>query len=167
MATKVERTVMGSGLAGMAKALEEIDKLKLIVGWFSAQRYDDKAHTQVAAVAAQNEYGNAVKGIPPRPFIRPTMAEQKQQWALIFADLSKKIMQDKITAEQALETLGLIAAGDIRKTIANLWTPALAQSTIDARKRKRADGNTTGSLNKPLVDQGIMINSLTHVVSKK
>ena len=44
------------------------------VGWFPSSVYPDGE--TVAFVALQNELGDPAKGIPPRPFIRPTIQAQ-------------------------------------------------------------------------------------------
>lgn len=73
----------------------------------------------------------------------------------------------KATGEQVLEVIGLKAAGDIRKTIATIQTPALKPATIANRLRARKDKSTIGNLTKPLVDSGTMLNAVTSAVEER
>lgn len=99
--------------------------------------------------------------IPPRPFMRPTMAREKQAWLQIMGDGAKKVFLGTVSAKQVMEAVALRAAGDIAKTIAQLTSPPLKPSTIAARKRKMSDKKTVGSLTKPLVASGLLIQSVT------
>lgn len=136
------------------------------VGWFPSAKYEDG--TPVAYVAAIQEFGSPANNIPPRSFMRTTIAEKEQGWAQIAENEAKKIVNGKQTTENAVTILVLKAAGDVRKKISTIYTPKLKESTIEARKRKRADKKTTGSLTKPLVDTGYLLGTLdTSVENKK
>lgn len=130
------------------------------VGFFESAKYPDG--TPVAYVAAIQEYGSGA--IPPRSFMRTTIAEQSQEWSKQFGRASVAIIKGKIEPAAALEQLGALAAGDVKKKISEISSPPLKESTIAARLRKRADKKTVGKLTKPLVDTGIMLASVTHVV---
>jgi len=146
-------------------AIKELSNNKVgRVGWFENSRYPDKDATQVAFVAAQNEYGNPNKNIPARPFMRPTIAAQQNTWKKVAEQGARNILKGNQTSGDALEMLGLKAAGDIRKTISKILTPPLAPSTIQARLARYADKQTVGSLTKPLIDTGLMFATLTNTV---
>ena len=86
--------------------------------------------------------------------------------------------------DQALKMLGIVAVGDIRKAIMDVWRPPLKESTIKNRLRryseknkkaqellakiKRKEGipytNENKGILKPLVDTGLMIASLSYEV---
>jgi len=134
------------------------------VGWFENSRYPDADATQVAYVAAQNEYGNPNKHIPARPFMRPTIIAQQDTWKKVAEQGAKNILRGNQTSGDVLEMIGLKASGDIRKTISKILTPPLAQSTIEARIARHADKKTVGKLTKPLIDTGLMYGTLTNVV---
>lgn len=68
------------------------------------------------------------------------------------------------TSAQVMEALGLMAAGDVRKKITQIFTPPLAISTIKARARKAGPSARAISI-KPLNDSGLMLATLTHVVT--
>lgn len=135
------------------------------VGWFESAKYNDG--TPVAYVATINEFGCPEKNIPARPTVRPTIAEQQGNWRRLAAQGAKAILAGRYTVAQVLEGIGLQAVGDIKKTISKLTSPALKESTVKNRLRRRADRKTIGGLTKPLVDTGRMLNSLTNVVEDK
>lgn len=132
------------------------------VGYFESSKYPDG--TPVAYVAAIQEFGADEQGIPARPTMRPTIAAQSPEWARQFGAGARAVVQGKTTAPKVMEAVGMLAAGDVRKAIAELSAPPLAESTVAARRRRYADKKTKGNLSKPLVDTAVMVNALTHVV---
>lgn len=136
--------------------------LQCRVGFFETAKYPNG--TPVAAVATVHEFGYSPGGIPARPFFRPTIAEQSPEWTRQFGRAAKAIANGKIGAADALEQLGALAAGDVRKTISSITAPPLKAATISARRRRYAQSG--GKLDKPLVDTGIMIGAVTHLVTK-
>lgn len=134
------------------------------IGWLESAQYPDG--TEVAYVAAIQEFGSPEKGIPPRPFIQPTIDTEQANWLKIMIDGAKQVQDGKIDAEDVLRAVGVQAAGDIRKAIANVTSPALKESTVKARARKYKSGKSevTKSLTKPLIDSGLMISSCTNSV---
>jgi hypothetical protein len=143
--------------------ISQIDRMHLQVGWFQSAKYDD--NTPVAAIAAQNEYGNPLKGIPPRPFIRPTIAENTDLWTEFIGNEVTYIISGDRTGEEVMGNLGHNVAGSIRKTISNLYDPPLSPVTIKRRLAERANKTMVGSLDKPLVFEGIMMNSVSYIVN--
>jgi len=148
--------------ARMEAYVEGFDDRVASVGWFPGAKYPDG--TQVAYVATIHEFGSPAQGIPPRPFVRPTVAGQQKVWAGIMADGVRAVISGRASSGDVLEGVGLQAAGDIGKTIANLTSPPLKPATVAARARRYADGKITNSLTKPLNDTGLMQASLTHTV---
>ena len=146
------------------EAITQIGKLKLEVGWFEGAKYD--ADTPVAAVAAQNEYGNEEKNIPPRPFIRPTVASRTRVWKGYITRNSKKVVSGDLTVDQMMETLGLVVAGDIRKTITQIHAPPLSETTLAARRKIRnvTKEEASEELKKPLVFEAFLMNSVSYAV---
>lgn len=133
----------------------------VLVGWFPSARYDDKDSTPVAAVAAQNEFGNPNKNVPARPFIRPAISRNERKWKNIARHGVKALLANKTTVNTVLENMGEIIVGDIQHSISLVFTPPLKQSTIEARIARRSH---SGRLNKtqaqstvkPLIDTGHM-----------
>jgi hypothetical protein len=170
--------------------LGQLDDLKLTIGWFESARYD--SGTPVAGVAAVQEFGAPSKSIPPRPFLRPTVAENKEKWINFLAGQYEKVLEGETTNKQALEKLGLVIVGQIKKAISTLQEPPLSLVTLALRKHKLAGtpiggkfvgqvaaaiaagetgpgelGDSSGINPKPLVFTSFMLTSLTHEVAKK
>lgn len=147
-------------VAAMADALAQIHRAKLQVGWFDTARYEDG--TPVAYVATIHEFGYPKGGIPARPFMRPTIEQQRTAWRDSIAKGMRTVFEGKRTAKDVLEVVGMVAAGNIGETIASVTTPALKQSTLDARQARK---KTPGVSSKPLVDTGLMIQSVSSKVT--
>ena len=154
--------IHGPGLNSLQKAIDDLDGLKLQVGWFEGSQYEDG--TPVAEVAAKNEMGSPSENIPPRPFMRPTIEDRKEEWKKTTGLIASRILRDKLTAEDGLDIFGQLVAGNIRKTIGNLWHPPLSRLTIWLRLQQRADKTTVGNLDKPLVFEGILKGSTSYIV---
>lgn len=157
--------------AGKIEALRQtakgLDGAEAKVGWFESAKYE--GGQPVAGVAMVQEFGSPKMGIPPRSFFRTTAAEKQSEWAKTTEQLLRAAMQGKIAPANVMEALALAAEGHVRKTITEIESPALAQATVDARKRRLANGGAgaKSSISKPLVDRAILLNSLTSQVDKK
>lgn len=152
---KVDR----AALKTLRKSVAGADGIKTTTGWFESAKYDDGV--PVAGIAAQNEFGNPKLNIPPRPFVRPTVDEKSAEWDELLKQGAKAVFEGRRTMVQVMQALGLKSAADIKNAIASYSGTPLADSTVRARMRKKADGKTVGSLTKPLVEEAIMINTIT------
>ena len=122
------------------------------VGFFSTAKYPDG--TQVASVAAWQEFGTELRGrehIPERPFFRQAIkgAEEPILEVMKASIDPKTMVLDSKTAGLVGETM----KGRVQESIVKLDDPPNALSTIDAK----------GSSN-PLVDTGVLRNSVTWAV---
>lgn len=122
------------------------------VGFIDDATYTDG--TPVALVAFWNEYGASINvdahqiNIPPRPFFRHTIAENKSRWVRNLKKLSTMHPEDK-----ALALIGEQIQGDFRQAI-NTWTePANAPYTV---KKKGFDA--------PLRETMLMSRSINYEV---
>jgi hypothetical protein len=179
----------GEGAKRLAAALKEIESKVGNVGWITGSRYEDvngKAGLPVAHVAAIQEFGSPSNNIPARPFLRPTITAKKQVWSKLGEDGIRAVFKGKATISVVMEKIGQAAAGDIKEAITRLVSPPLAPSTIAARvaksnlsKARRSDlsskirkgdklnakdQKSIGGLTKPLIDTGVMLNTLTNSV---
>ncbi len=143
-------------------AVKSLKATELQVGWFPGARYEDG--TPVAFVATVHEFGASKQGIPPRPFMRPTIARERERWGEFVEQEAKKIIAGTQTAPGMFEVLGLNVSGEIARSITEVTQPPLKPATIAAKRRKLANKGTTGALSKPLVETGLMLASVTHVV---
>jgi hypothetical protein len=105
----------------------------------------------VAEVATFNEFGT--RNIPERSFIRSTMDENVKDLLALNKSLFYRMAEGKVTTAQALTILGLKIQALIKAKITNLRTPPNAPSTIAKKKSSN-----------PLIDTGLMRNSVTFVV---
>lgn len=151
------RTSGGHSLrAALASALKASGVTSLKVGFFKTAKYPDG--TQVAAVAAWNEFGTRTeKGgihIPERPFFRQALKRGEEG--------AKKILLEEIDPlsmsvnESLGDLIGLHYATEIQKRIVDLREPPNAPSTVERK----------GSSN-PLVDTGFMRQSVTYLVKRE
>ena len=143
----------------LKKAIAQISKRQVRVGWFEESRYPDG--TPTAYVATIQEFGSPSNGIPARPFMRPTVADKTTEWKSALAAGAYQVMNGRLTVDQMLGQVGDVAVGNIRETIESIDTPALAPATIAARAAKR---KSPGVSTKPLIDTGLMFQSVTHKV---
>lgn len=137
------------------------------VGWYEESKYDN--NNSVPDVAMKQEFGT--DKIPMRPFIRPAIQENGDKWLRIGQQELMKVLQEEgMTVEKALARLGEVVKGDIRKSIRNVENPPLSDATVIMRARKRARyknksneeilESATKGLRKPLIDTGLMLQSL-------
>lgn len=131
---------------------EEFEGLVAQIGFPSGQHYPDG--TNVAFVAAVNEFGAPAVNVPARPFIQPTVRAKKDTWTKTISKKIPDVVTGKLTAFDVLDLVGIQAAADIQDTISKVTSPPLAPATI-ARK---------GSA-KPLIDTGLMMASVRNSVA--
>jgi hypothetical protein len=136
--------------------IKEIDKKAIRVGWFPSSKYPNNG-PYVAEVALIQEMGSPSKHIPPRPFIRPTITNNKLVWQKILVEKLKTALKSGQTPVLALQLVGEKAAGDVRQTISTIFTPPLSPKTIKARVNKYKNKKVVGNLYKPLIETGYML----------
>ena len=151
--------------------LQKLKKGKVEVGWLEGLTYDNGM--PVWKVAEINEFGATIKvtdkmrgwflyngfplskntteiHIPARSFMRSTEDEKKEEWSNVINSRLVKVFSGELTIEQALEQLGIKIKADIQEKIASSVPPPNAPMT-QIRKGK----------NTPLIDSGLMLNSIT------
>jgi hypothetical protein len=147
------------------------------VGWFESDIYPDEIEEKtnkvlqkglpVATVAHKQEFGDPEERIPPRPFMSTTIDQQRNNWLKKLKSGARAILAGNETPGSVMEAMGALAAGQIRKTITLIKSPKLSKRTIYDRLHRKSNKKTIGALDKPLVDTGIMLNTLTHQVEDK
>lgn len=142
----------------LVKELEKLGKMSASVGWHPTAKYPDG--TPVAMVATVMEYGNVKKRVPPRPTVRPTIAEKGKVWSQHAGQGIKAVAEGKITPFALMDLLGGEAAGDVRMAIADLTTPPLSEVTKAIRKRMGYKPD------KPLVRSSLMLTTCVHEVTQ-
>lgn len=119
---------------------------ELQVGFFEDAKYQDG--TPVAAVAAYNEFGTLT--IPPRPFMRDTIAHNRENWGPL---MGAALKASGYNARNALNMAGEKIASQMQREITDMKSPPNAPRTV---KQKGFD--------KPLIDTGHMLNSVSYEV---
>ncbi|PSZ18163.1 hypothetical protein [Escherichia sp. 4726-5] len=151
---------MGRGLDELVKRVQEMGRLKAEVGWMDTAKYDDSG-VPVALVAQTQEFGSPAQNIPPRPFVRPTIAAEGRSWSELMGRGVRAVSAGERTPLQIFTAIGEQAAGDVRMTITLVNNPQLADSTRKARIAKGREPD------KPLQDSGVMRASCTSIVKEK
>lgn len=151
-------------IEALRQTVKELGDAAGRVGWFPSAVYEKGQ--PVAGVAMVQEFGSTKQSIPPRSFMRTTATEKRGDWAKTAGDLTRAAAQGKIAPQNVMKALAMAAEGHIRATITKISSPPLAESTVKARKRRLANGGAgaKSSISKPLVDTGIMLNTLTSEV---
>lgn len=167
--------------AALSRLPKQFEGQQAKIGWPSEKEYPDG--TSVAYVAAIQNFGVPEKSIPPRPMLKPTVAENQDRWAEVMKHLTRQVAAGELDAVDALDGVGRVAAMDLQATIAQINEPALSPVTVLLRKWRKqgrtitgktvgeaaaaiAAGAEPGTDNKPLNDTGYLIASVTHGVGK-
>lgn len=98
--------------------------------------------------------------IPPRPFMKPSVEDNKEDFIEQTRQISRKFLNVQISEKQAAEMIGMEAAGNIKKAIAKVNAPPLARQPFDEKKSGYADRSITGALTKPLVGSGHLLETV-------
>lgn len=149
------------GLNRLAQSIADLESKRAAVGFFDTAHYPDG--TPVAYVATIQEFGHGA--IPPRSFMRSTIAEQRNAWRATLAAGSKRVLADQMNTMQMLEAFGMSVAGQVKEKIASIMSPELKESTIYARLHRTTKPRNTST--KPLVDTGVLISSVDSKVTDK
>lgn len=169
---EVFREINLGGYAALNKLAQNLD---LKVGWFSTNWYPaeqskkpggkGKPAVPVAYIATIHNSGWLAGGIPARPFMQPTIDREETNWRDYIAAEIPRVLSGATTLENVLNGLGLNVAGEIAQSIRDVTAPPLKPATIAAKVRKMEDQKTVGSLSKPLVETGTMLETVSHTVS--
>ena len=139
----------------------------------------------MAYVAAIQELGAATGHgvIPPRPFMRPTAIEKREEWIKLAAQAARGMVMGIRSAKAVMELLTRKAEEDVADKIVSITEPPLSPVTIELRAMKkrapslRVTARTVGEAarkvntpgytppsgvsTKPLNDIGMMIATLS------
>lgn len=140
-------SAMQAYLAGIAKKIQDTGELR--VGFLEGATYSDG--TQVAEVAAKNEYG--AKGVPMRPYFRTMIKNKKANWAV---SIGQVLANNNYDIDKTWQLMGEGIRGQLQQSIRDWTTPPNSQETIDRK-----------GFNKPLIDSGHMLNSVDYNYGKK
>lgn len=167
--------------ADVVKAIRELSKKQILVG-IPQEKATRKGGGKVsnAVIGYISEFGSPKHNIPARPFLVPTIKGMK-------ADIvngmglagAAAVEGQRAKMNSILNSLGLKAVAEVKKTITSKIPPPLAHATVLARlRRTQAGRNRMGRMRKkginfyqwgsanltPLVDTSDFYNSITYVI---
>lgn len=152
-------------LANVLKSIHALVSREVLVGIPESEdarkASEDGAPIGNAEIGYIQETGSPINNLPARPFLVPGV-EKALPKALeqLKRGGTKAIGGDSSAADKALNAAGMVCQNSVRATIVNVIPPPLAESTLDARKRRGRTGTT------PLLDTGALRNSVTYVIRK-
>jgi hypothetical protein len=139
--------------------IKELQHKQGKVGWFSNDKFPDG--TPVAATVAWNEYGVAEKNIPPRPVVRPAIDSYIDGYAHVVQRVAKNLIAGKLNAHEAMSQICEYTVGNIRREIVAITSPPLSPRTVAKRMAKYSNKRRLGALDKPRVDTGLTLASVS------
>lgn len=116
------------------------------------------ASSELLTIAAVHEFGSPSRNIPQRSWLRSTFRDKRGELDRMVVRVARLIIQGKLNVDRGLGLLGTWAAAAVKATIASgpHIPPPLKPETI---ARKGSD--------RPLVDTGQLVNSITYVITEK
>lgn len=143
-------------------ALRALERREVLVGIPAETNTVRGEEMNNATIGYIMENGAPEMNIPARPHLIPGVEAVKDNVVTQFRMIAKRQLKgDKEAAEQGLNRVGLIAQNSVRKMINSGISPALAPSTLAARRRRGRTGI------KPLVDTAQYRNAVTYVLRSK
>lgn len=117
---------------------------------------EEKDGTPLALVAAANEFGTSDGRIPERAFLRRLRSRRHQRYLMQVNRASLiPVVAGRSTMERALERLGTVAVGIVKREIAEGRFAPNAPSTIAKKGSER-----------PLIDTGQLRQSITWMLDR-
>ncbi len=149
----------------LRKAMDEMNGARVKVGFpeDGAVGYPTKAGSsqlpaerkdmsEIAQIAAWNEFGVSSRNIPPRPFFRDTVDGKREEINQFILKVEDLVLIGKKTVDEGLELIGLKVQALMRQVIRSGSFEPNKPATIRAKHSS-----------KPLVDTAQMLNSITFV----
>lgn len=135
----------------LKKRLAELSKSSARVGWPASARY--VTGESVAEVAVSNEFGRG--NVPARPFIRAAMRDDSRK----IETAVKYAVTDFINGGNVNDVYNEIGEAAVEAIIMQIKSGGFAPNAPATVKIK--------GFNKPLIDTGLMFQSLTSMVEKR
>ena len=128
---------------------------------FPAKEEKKKETQYVADIAVANEFGTfskkGNKHIPSRPFLTTTIARYNKQITKFFENEVRSTFEGKASPKKALERVGVVVAGYVRKNLTDGDWEANSPITIALKNGKAT----------PLINTGQLRQSVTSIVRKQ
>ena len=153
-------TEKGKGLDDLKNSLKSLGDSQVLIGIPESEnaRDDDSGITnsQLAFIHSQ---GSPLQGIPPRPFLEPSIDRNKDLLAIQQKNIiNKSLSGDGDGYREEMEKTGLLMSTKAKEFLTD---PAngLAPNSPGTIRRKGSS--------KPLIDTGSLLNSITYVVRER
>jgi hypothetical protein len=149
-------TVTTDRTHALRKGWADLKRLHVVVGIPQQAGSRDGGDENNAVIGYKQEYGEPARGVPPRPFLNPSLDKKKGQIADFLKDRAVGVSTGKETAEQCYTAVGLLAQSIVKEYIreSSNFKP-LSARTLAARKARGV------SRTKPLIDTGQLLNSIS------
>lgn len=151
------------GLARVLRSIQQLAAQEVLVGIPSetTERQDGEPINN-ATIGYIQETGSPANNLPARPFLVPGVESvQKEATNQLKRGGDAALSGRAMDADKAMHAAGIIAQNGVKAKINSGVPPALAASTLAARRRRGRTGE------KPLIDKGELRNSVTYVIRKK
>ncbi len=149
-------TAHDKGLKRLMSSMQELSSAKVVVGLMGESTYKKGESSEVSVVdyGTFNEFGT--RNIPSRSFLRSTF-DENDGFRSVTNQIAQGLYSLEMTADQALNTLGMVAQAKVQRKITKGGTPYTPNAPATIRQK--------GS-SKPLIDTGRMRQSITYEVRK-
>ncbi|CAN0620535.1 conserved protein of unknown function [Burkholderia multivorans] len=128
----------------------------------TAGRKDDGEPISNAEIGYIQEHGSPANNIPARPHLVPGVQDAQPKFTpQLQKGVEAALDGDLEQVDRRLGSAGLIAQNSVRAKVNSNIAPELADSTLEARRRRGVTRENT------LVDSAQYRNSITYVIRKK
>lgn len=147
------RSVLVGVPAGAIKRARKSGKLKDAAFIFAEAKTES---IPLAMIAAIHEFGAPEQGIPERSFLRGGIRRAAPKLNAVNIDSLRKVLLGNMTIDQAVEKLGVVAVGEVKREFTVGTFAPLKPATV---KRKGSS--------RPLIDSGQLRQSITYQLEGK
>lgn len=146
------------------KSIAGLAKQEVLVGVpdSTAGRKDDGEPLSNAEIGYIQETGSPANNIPARPHLVPGVQDARPKFEPQLQKGAEAALDgDLEQVQRRLNLAGIAAQNSVRAKVNSNIAPQLAESTLEARRRRGVTRENT------LVDTGQYRNSITYVIRKK
>ena len=143
-------------------AISSMTEKEVLVGIPSKENHRNGSARTNSEIGYINEKGSPLQNIPARPWLVPGVESATKKIIGVLERSAKKAVVEKGAIEKGLNAAGIIAQSSVKNYIrkGENFKP-LSDATLKSRKSKGFLGE------KPLIETGQLINSVTYVIRKK
>lgn len=135
------------------RELRKLEKMEVRIGFQAGKTKYEDTGADLVEIAAFNELGSS--STPSRPFMRQSFENHEDELHAL-CRMANESIKNGGTAEDALQRIGIACKGLVQEEIKNGEFEPNSPITIE---RKGSD--------KPLIDSGLMRQSVNFVVTKR